>query len=78
MLFFGTRNHNVPQEAPIVAASALYDGPHRRNRVDTLESYDGEGIRGQRGFTLKTYEQLRSLHPERGHHAGENEYSLEQ
>eukprot|EP00752_Nemacystus_decipiens_P001735 g1678.t1 len=66
-----------------VATTSLRDGPHRRNRLDTLESLDGfdhgEGRGHRRARSgLKTYEQLRSLHPERGHPDGEYEYSLEQ
>lgn len=69
--------HSSVQGATGVAAN-LREGPHRRNRLDTLESLDGydhgEGRGHRRGRSgLKTYEQLRTLHPEE-----EYEFSLEQ
>lgn len=64
------------------ASTSLREGTHRRNRTDTLESLDGDHWEGggwdrRRGRSfLKTYEQLRSLHPETAH--AEEEYSLEE
>ncbi|CAN0326268.1 unnamed protein product [Pylaiella littoralis] len=64
------------------ASTSLREGPHRRTRLDTLESMDGDhcegpGLGRRRGRSfLKTYEQLRSLHPETAH--AEEEYSLEE
>lgn len=50
--------------------------------MDTLESLEGDrgDWRGHRrgGSGLKTYEQLRMLHPERGHAEEIYEYSLEE
>lgn len=45
----------------------LTEGPHRMFRDDTLESTDGENAPSRRRPNLKTYEQLRTLHPEKGH-----------
>ena len=67
---------NNTQDADEV--SSLHDLTHRQTRLDTLDSMDGSGTHYRKRSGLKTYEQLRSLHPERGHHAEEEyEYSLE-
>lgn len=71
----GTSNQNMSLGVvlPRLASWQMADivrhgeGTHRRSRVDTLESSDGEtGPFGTNRGALKTYEQLRSLHPEKG------------
>ncbi|CAM9135564.1 unnamed protein product [Ectocarpus sp. 6 AP-2014] len=66
----------------VEVSTNLREGAHRRSRMDTLESLEGDRgdwrghRRGRSG--LKTYEQLRILHPERGHAEEIYEYSLEE
>eukprot|EP00904_Undaria_pinnatifida_P011024 jgi/Undpi1/7051/HiC_scaffold_21.g09525.m1 len=72
----GNSDGSPTQDADEV--SSLHDLTHRQTRLDTLDSMDGSGTHYRKRSGLKTYEQLRSLHPERGHHAEEEyEYSLE-
>lgn len=63
-------------------ASVIRERGHRQNRCDTLESFDGDGDpsnQGRRHANLKTYEQLRSMHPEKGYlNDDDHEDSLEQ
>lgn len=61
-------------------ASVIRERSHRHIRCDTLESFDGDGNPGNHGrrhANLKTYEELRSMHPENGDQSYGDEDSLE-